>query len=344
MNSRERMLAACHFRAPDKVPVEYYCAPVGFYEHGEKLNDLYEAHPGDFAPYVRQPIPVLGPECFDENGRYHEIRTDAWGTAWEYRIFGIAGIEYRYPLDDWGKLSDYRFPGQPAWVTDRDAFKRMKAAVKQHQQQYFYRGGGFSLFERLIALRPFEDVLCDLLTDDPHLIDLLDRLVDYYEPQIAALVEMGVDAIHFGDDFGTQEDLIFSPGLFRTHFKPRYDRLMKPIRDAGVLIEFHSCGKVGKLFPEFEDLGVNSIWPQLPAYDMQWLADTLRDMRIAIAIHTDRGGTMTYGTPDDVRALVRKEYEIFRPDRGGSWFYIEPDNGMPFENIKALIEQVYEYR
>ena len=151
MNSRERMLAACHFRAPDKVPVEYYYAPVGFYEHGERLNDLYEAHPGDFAPYVRQPIPVPGPECFDENGRYHEIRTDAWGTAWEYRIFGIA-------------------------------------------------------------------------------------------------------------------------------------------------------------------------------------------------IHTDRGGTMTYGSPDDVRALVRKEYEIFRPDKGGSWFYIEPDNGMPFENIRALIEQVYEYR
>ena len=24
--------------------------------------------------------------------------------------------------------------------------------------------------------------------------------------------------------------------------------------------------------------------------------------------------------------------------------YIEPDNGMPFENIRALIEQVYEYR
>lgn len=344
MNSRERMLAACHFRAPDKVPIEYYCAPVGFYEHGDRLNDLYEAHPGDFAPYVRQPIPVPGPECFDETGRYHEIRTDAWGTAWEYRIYGIAGIEYSCPLDDWGKLADYRFPAQPAWVTDRDAFERMKAAVKQHQQQYFYRGGGFSLFERLIALRPFEDVLCDLLTDDPHLIDLMDRLVDYYEPQIAALVEMGVDAVHFGDDFGTQENLIFSTDLFCAHFKPRYDRLMKPLRDAGILIGFHSCGKVAKLFPEFKDLGVNSIWPQLPAYDMQWLADTLRDMQIAIAIHTDRGGTMTYGTPDDVRALVRKEYEIFRPDKGGSWFYIEPDNGMPFENIRALIEQVYEYR
>ena len=56
MNSRERMLAACHFRAPDKVPVEYYCAPVGFYEHGDRLNDLYEAHPGSDRAGIRIPI------------------------------------------------------------------------------------------------------------------------------------------------------------------------------------------------------------------------------------------------------------------------------------------------
>ncbi len=67
-------------------------------------------------------------------------------------------------------------------------------------------------------------------------------------------------------------------------------------------------------------------------------------MQIAIALHTDRANTMTYGTPEEVRALVKKEFEIFRPDEGGSWFYIEPDNGMPFENLQALIEQVYSYR
>ena len=180
--------------------------------------------------------------------------------------------------------------------------------------------------------------------DDPNLSDLMDKLCDYYEKQIAKLLEIGVDCIHFGDDFGTQENLIFSLDIFRAHFKPRYERLMKPIRDAGVKISFHSCGMVEKLLPELKNLGINSIWPQLPLYDMKKFADELRDMQIALAIHTDRANTMTYGTPEDVKALVRKEFEIFRPDKGGSWFYIEPDNGMPFENIKALIDTVYEYR
>ncbi len=344
MTSRERVLAAYAFEVPDVVPVEYAYSAVGIYEHGEKLNQLFGAHPGDFEPFKPQAIPVLGPECFDEQGRYHQKITDEWGTEWEYRIYGIAGIESAYPLDDWGKLADYRFPPQPAWVTDPAAFAAAQAAVKAHQQTHFYRHGTFSLFERLIALRPFEDVLCDLMTDDPYLIQLLDRLTAYYEQQITALIRMGVDCIHFGDDFGTQENLIFSLDIFRTHFKPRYERLMKPIREAGIKISFHSCGMIRALLPELQELGVNALWPQLPLYDMETFAEELRERHIALAIHTDRANTMTYGTPDDVRELVKREFAAFRPDKGGSWFYIEADNGMPFENIQALVEQIYQYR
>lgn len=344
MNSRERVISAYEFKSPDKVPVEYYYAPVGFYEHGEKLNDLYMAHVGDFEPFSPHKIPVLSPEVLDAEGRYHETRRDEWGTLWEYRIFGIAGIEKEYPLDDWEKLADYKLPSLPEFVTNPMIFEKDKAAIQAHQKEYFYRYSNISLFERLIALRPFDDVLCDLYMDDPNIIDLLDKLTDHYEKIIAALIKMGVDCIHFGDDFGTQDSLIFSLDIFSAHFKPRYERLMKPIREAGIKISFHSCGQVKDLFPALKDLGVNAIWPQITVYDMQDLADTLRDMKMALAIHTDRAYTMTYGTPEEVKALVKKEFEIFRPDQGGSWFYIEPDNGMPFENLKALIETVWEYR
>ena len=59
MNGRERVSAAMHFRKPDKVPLQYYYCPVGYYEHGEKLNDLYASLPGDFEPFRR--MPVTGP-------------------------------------------------------------------------------------------------------------------------------------------------------------------------------------------------------------------------------------------------------------------------------------------
>ncbi|MBP3371058.1 MAG: hypothetical protein J6L88_00865 [Clostridia bacterium] len=346
MNSRQRVLASYRFEAPDACPVEYRYTPVGYYEHGEKLNDLFCQYVGDYDPPKRQPIPQLGPECFDGDGRYHEFKRDAWGTLWEYRIFGIAGIEKEYPLDDWAKLADYKMPAQPDWVTDPAAYQAMADMVHAHQQAgYAYRKlGAFKLFERLIAMRPFEDVLCDLFTDEDEIVQLLDMICDYYEPQIEALIRMGVDVIHFGDDFGTQTDLILSPEIFKNHFKPRYERLMRPIRQAGINVHFHSCGKIDRLFEDLKQVGVDSIWPQVPAYDMQRLADTLRDLQMSIAIHTDRGGVMTHGTPEQVRDLVKQEYNTFRPDKGGAWYYIEVDNGMPFENVQALVEEVFSYR
>ena len=47
MNGRERVRRAMHYQSVDKAPLQYYYCPVGYYEHGEKLNDLYERVPGD---------------------------------------------------------------------------------------------------------------------------------------------------------------------------------------------------------------------------------------------------------------------------------------------------------
>ena len=330
MNGRERVAAAYRFQAPDRVPVQYYYAPVGYYEHGEKLNELFSRYQGDFEPFKRRPIPAPPPDCFDAEGRYCEVRRDAWGTVWKHRIFGVWGFEIEYPLQDYALLEQYKFPPLPSY-----------AAEQKHPQTYFCMRGALGLFEKLISLRPFEDVLCDMAGEDRNFLILLDRLTEYARQQIAALIRLGVDAISFGDDFGTQTGLIFSRDMFRKYFKPRYEALMRPIREAGIKVHFHSCGKVDALLEDFREMGVDSIWPQLPAYDMRWLADCCRDLGLAVAIHTDRANTMTHGTPAQVRALVRKEYEIFRPDRGGSWFYVEADNGFPFANIEALAEEIY---
>jgi len=344
MNGRERVQAAYDFRPPDKTPVQYYYAPVGYYEHGERLNDLFARYEGDFQPFARQPIPRLPAEAFDAQGRYCETRRDEWGTLWRYKIYGVWGMEIEYPLQDYSLLEAYAFPPLPAYVTGPAAFAREQEAVRRHQRGYFCSRGVGGFFEKLISLRPFEDILCDMAGEDKCFLALLDRLTEYYRQHIEALIRLGVDSIAFGDDYGTQRGLIFSREMFRKYFMPRYRDLMRPAREAGIKVHFHSCGKVGPLLEDFRAMGVDSVWPQLPAYDMRRLAACCRDLGLAVAIHTDRANTMTHGTPEQVRALVREEYEIFRPDLGGSWFYIEADNGFPLENIQALVEEVYALR
>jgi uroporphyrinogen decarboxylase len=249
-----------------------------------------------------------------------------------------------YPLDDWAKLDRYAFPPLPAYVTDPAENERAAQNIKKHKESYFYKTGWYSLFDQLQFLRPETDLFCDMAEGDPRVSRLLDKLTDYYARRIRADIQTGVDGIVFGDDFGTQESLIISREMFAEYFKPRYAHLIKPIREAGVKVHFHCCGKAEALLSDFKDMGVDSIWPQLPAYNMRRLADTCRDLQMAVALHTDRAHTMTYGSPESVKNQVIKAYEAFRPDRGGSWFFIEIDNGFPFANIRALFETIYNLR
>jgi hypothetical protein len=342
LSSRERVSLAMRYKKPDRVPVQYYYCPVGYYEHGDKLNDLYASMEGDFGPFTRVAPPVLPASDFDETGAYHACKRDELGVLWEFRIFGIAGIPGDYPLADPGKIAAYTAPSAPEIPGD-PAGARAKALSTRSDTYYHLHGCG-SLFERMIALRPEADVLCDLISDEPFIHRLADTIMGYNAALVKAAIAAGADGIAFGDDYGTERGLIMSPALWRSFFKPRLKELFKPAKEAGLDLCFHSCGYVWDLLPDLAELGVTSIWPQLPVYDMKKLAERCRELRLAVAVHTDRARTMTYGSPPDVRDLVLREYETFRLYDGGGWFYIEADNGFPWANLEALVTTIQEIR
>jgi hypothetical protein len=342
MTGRERVRAAMDFRPVDIAPLQYFYVPVGYYEHGEKLNDLFATLPGDFEPFTRRPIPAPGPEEFDSDGSYHSFERDAWGTLWERRIYGISGIPCEYPLDDLTRLDSYSPPKPPA--LSGAAFEALRDGTREHQKSYYKLHHTGSLFERMCALRRDADVLCDIALDEPDIHRLADMIIDRCAAEVELAVRIGADCIGFGDDYGTERGLLMSPEMWRSFFKPRLARLFKPAVDAGLDVLFHSCGKVMELLPDLREVGATAIWPQLPAFNMEKLAARCRELKLAVAIHTDRANAMTYGNPQGVKDLVKREYETFRMWEGGSWFYIEPDNGFPFKNLEALVWQVREFR
>lgn len=343
MTSAERVKNAMHYRPVDKVPLQYYYCPVGYYEHGEKLNELYASLPGDFEPFRRMPVPVIPPEHIDSEGRYHEFRTDEWGVVWEYRIYGVTGIPYRRPITRPEDIRSYRLP--PAPSLSGNEFDAYKEAIQSRSHAGFYAfGEAGSLYERLLHLYGDENVLCDIAEDAPEINELEDRLADLGTQYVVRSVLAGADGIAIGDDYGTERGMVMSPKRWREFFKPRLERMLKPAVKAGLDIHCHSCGQITPILEDLKEVGVTSIWPQLPAYDMRELAARCRDIGLAVAVHTDRARTMTYGTPDDVRRLVETEFETFRMAEGGSWFYVEADNGFPFENIRTLIETIRQWR
>jgi len=339
MTRRQRVINMLQGRPVDRPVVQYFYPPVGFYEHGERLNDLFEKYPGDFCPFVRQPIPDLPASAFDSEGKYYERITDEWSVTQEYRVYGIMGHAINFPIKSNDDAKNYIFPAQPPCVQNPDLYK---AEINREKENYFTLRGCEGLLQRMWSLRGFENTMMDLVEDTPEINNLMDRLADYLRSQIEAAVNAGVDAVSVGDDYGTQEGLILSKDTFRKVVKPRLAHILEPARKAGLHIHFHSCGLVIDLFDDFKDLGIASLWPQLPLYDMHELKRALDDYGFSIAIHTDRAVTMTFGTTEDVRNAVLLEKEIFKPMDGNAWFYIEVDTGFPYENIKTLVETVFK--
>jgi hypothetical protein len=342
MLPRERVRAALDFQPPDIVPLECHPSAAGLYEHGARLQELFREHPHDFGDFSNLALPQVPPDAFDAGGRYCELRTDGWGVVWKHLIPFIHGHPETNPLDDWAALGTWRTPEPP--VPSGPDFEALKARHAEHRQTYYLRAGWGGIFEVLHSVRRFEDCLMDLALNTAEINRVADMITEYNVAVMEYYVAAGVDGVQLGDDFGTQETLILSRDLFRRFFVPRYERILAPARAAGLDIFFHSCGAVGDILPDLADLGVRAIWPQINLFDWPDFAQRCRELGLALQLHPERSHIMTFGTPEQVTRHLDDLVAAFRPQEGGSWLYLEIDNGFPLANVEALFAAVAKYR
>ena len=342
-NSRQRMLDTFNYTNPDRIPVVYHPSRAGLYVHGQKLIDLFNSYPPD-NPIRFDTIPFPASNAFEANGDYHEIIVDEWGTGWEYRIFGIAGHPKTYPFASWKEGHDiYKFPEVP--VINSTTFNDDKRTTLINKEKYLIFNCWISIFERLHALRPIDEMLMDLLIGEENALAFINRLVDYWMKVIDYNIAIGTDVFVFGDDWGSQSSTLTSPELFREIFTPLYQKLFKKIIDAGCLVFLHCCGHMGELLDDFIELGIRGLWPQIKLYEHdESFIKKCRDNKIAVYIHPDRQQLIPLGTPQQISDYIKQTAAKYKKLGGGGIFYVEIENDAPFENVKALIESIHKYR
>jgi hypothetical protein len=145
------------------------------------------------------------------------------------------------------------------------------------------------------------------------------------------------------EDFSTKQGPIFRPEFLRQHLYPYVRALTRAWHEHGVHVLYHSDGNWRKAIPDLLDAGVDGFYCLEPACGMDIVQLKKSLPQVVWAGGVDGVDLMERGTPDQVRAEVRRHIVETDALRTGGMFVAsssEINPPIPPENFRAMVEAV----
>jgi len=332
MTRREVVIEALEFRRPPWVPWSWGMTSA-CREKMKKHLGTDEAGLIEFAgPHLFTASCSLNRQQKLDDGKSR----DAYGVVWQYSPGEDIGTPLEWPIRRPEDLDSYAWPD----FSRDEAYADIPARLAARRDRFSRYLIGFSLYERAWAMRGMVEVLTEMIERPEFIERLLDGIVESNLVQIRRALTLGVDAVAFGDDYGTQTGLIMGPELWRRFIRPRLARMFAPVREAGKYVFLHSCGNVAEIFDDLLEIGLNCFNPFQP--EVMDTAELQARYRNRLAFH---GGmsvqqVLPRGTPEEVR---RETQRLLESGREGGYIFspshtVPPD--VPPENLVAMMEVV----
>ena len=333
MTSRERVIRCLTFNTPDRVPRELWALPWFTRRHPDKMEALGKRFPTDFggAPGVGRPSARRQGDPYDA-GR----SVDDWGCVRDNIHPGVIG-EVKEPL--LADLADYDRAIQPPYETlpenfesARDTVNRALAAPNGHDR-YIKGQSCLNPWERYQYLRGTVEAMCDMMDPgNPLLRAAFAKIHGYFMKDAEFWASTDVDALFIMDDWGSQNQLLIPPTVWREIFKPMYRDLCELARANNKHVFMHSDGFIEEIYPDLVEIGVTALNSQLFCMSLE----NLKKFKGKITFwgELDRQHLLTSGDAEVIRNGVRQVADALYDPRGGVIAQFElgpgshPDAGM----------------
>lgn len=345
MTERENYLKALHFDHPDRIPVCFVFNTACWFTYDQNfLFEAMERHPLLFPGFTRPAMPYT-PELSGIN-RKGAHYYDGFGCRWESPMDGLLGTVVEHPLADLTRLSDYRFPDPKKHnglhPIDWDAEARSLQLARQAGKLADAGLRHGHTFLQMTDIRGYQNFLFDMMDGADYLPDFLTRLTDFNLALIDRYLEIGVDIFRIPEDLGMQQGPMLSPDNFQQYIVPCYRRMTKRVRQAGVPVHMHSDGDIRTLTEDLLSTGIDALNLQDLVNGLDWIRDHLKG-RVCIDLDIDRQKITRFGTPSEVKELIRREIDLLNDPAGGLMFTFGLYPGTPEENVIALMDALEEY-
>lgn len=259
-----------------------------------------------------------------------------WGYAWKTLGDGTMGQPEGAVLPDWSDVARFRRPD----AADPRRLGKLGAYRDRAGDRYRLASLGITGFNLYTFLRGFENALTDFLVEPDNAAALLDDIMAFETRLIEIAAREGFDGVVFGDDWGTQQGLMISPGLWRELFKPRYRRQFEAAHRLGLHVWFHSCGNIGEMIPDLHEIGLDVMNISQPnVVDIAAVGRQLAG-RQCFLVPISYQTVSISGTPSEIGAEAERLHRHLASPDGGFIGYVEDYTcmGMSETNYRACID------
>jgi len=333
----DRLISAFLLEEPsDRVPhLEYWITSKKVYEYvlGKTYPSIEHIPPRDIVWFAEK------------------IGMDAVGVGLGWRpgeVFSESSLEITHlnyvdgVIKDWCNLDKLGPEPNPEPV-----FQQLEEYIKVAKDTgvgiYFSLG---SFFDATYLAMGMLDFLKKLYLDRAFVEKLMDVILSFHVKVARRVASEYSDELAFAfinDDICMNSGFLVNPRVFRELFIPRMAKMVQPFKAKGMIVTFHTDGKVKDAIPMLIDLGFSAIHPIQPESNDIYELKNLYGDKICLMgnIHTP---LLAYGSRTEIERNVKVHIEKLAPGGGyvlGSSTSIM--DGIPPESFLAMIEACHKY-
>jgi uroporphyrinogen decarboxylase len=341
MTPRERVLSALAHQQPDRTPRDFWAEEPAW-------NRLLEA---TGCATREQLLQRLGVDL-----RHIDALTPSERPLGDGVFQNFWGERYVYKPTPWGPMRD-DVPGALAGAlafSDLETFPWPKPDAFDYtplkdaargQGEYAFVYGFADVWQRPALVRGWEGMFIDMIEHPDWVHFLCRRFTDFYLEDYTRAAEASngrIDLYLLISDLGCQKGPLISLAMFRKFVAPYLLEMIQHIHSLGGKALFHSCGAISAFIPDLIQLGVDVLDPIQPVGALMSPERLKADFGGQLCFHggIDMQKLLPFGTPDQVRANVRRYCEILGKDGGyilSPAHLFQPD--VPPENVLAVYEE-----
>jgi uroporphyrinogen decarboxylase len=239
-----------------------------------------------------------------------------------------------------GDFETFRWPDPDA--LDYSAFEKIGALLPPRVKVVAILGKIFTCVWWLMGL----EGMSLAMADEPDLVPRMFEKVGKFQFRVFEnmLSFDCVGAIWHADDIAFSTALLVSPSILRKHLFPWYKEMNRITHEKGRLAVFHSDGALQQVLDDIVACGFDGLNPIEPkAMDINEVKKKYGS-RISLLGNIDLIYTLTRGTPEEVRAEVRRRIHDLAP---GGGYAVASANSIPeyvpLANFNAMREATVQY-